>query len=264
VFAGSFYPAEPAPLAAMVRECLRGDAGREPEQAAAIIVPHAGYIYSGRVAGAVYGAVALSSALIVLCPNHTGEGSTLAVIDRGVWRTPLGDAVVNEPLARRVLETCGGAEVDHRAHRREHSLEVQLPFLQTTLKEFSFVPICVGTARLETLTRLGDDLARVLRTGPERVSLVITSDMSHYIPDDKARVKDMIAVERVEAVDPEGLHRVVESNDISMCGYAPAVAGLTAARANGARTGRLLAYANSGDVTGDNERVVGYAGLVIS
>lgn len=266
--AGFFYPGDPGELRAEVEECLawRPEGATEGAEApaAAVIVPHAGYVYSGRVAGATFAAARLPATLVILCPNHTGVGESIAVMDRGAWRTPLGPAPIDEPLADWILEACPLATVDPRAHRREHSLEVQLPFLQVRMKEFSFVPICVATGRLPELVRLGDALAGVVRGWSRPVGIVISSDMSHYIPSGEAREKDMTAIDRILAMDPEGLHQVVHERDISMCGIYPAVAGLTAARANGAAAARLIAYANSGDTSGDYDRVVGYAGLTIS
>ncbi|HEY3176264.1 MAG TPA: AmmeMemoRadiSam system protein B [Candidatus Polarisedimenticolia bacterium] len=268
--AGTFYPGDPGLLRSEVEGCLEWrppgmEAGpRVPATAAALIVPHAGYVYSGRVAGATYASAELSATLVILCPNHTGMGEPIAVMSRGAWRTPLGPARIDEALADRILERCPLAAEDDRAHLREHSLEVQIPFLQVKLDEFSFVPICVGTGKLDALTRLGRDLAEVIREWDVPVGIVISSDMSHYIPAREARDKDMAAVDRVLALDPEGLHRVVHERDITMCGVSPAVAGLTAAKANGASSARLVAYANSGDASGDYDRVVGYAGLLIS
>jgi AmmeMemoRadiSam system protein B len=216
------------------------------------------------VAGATYASARLPATLVILGPNHTGAGEPIAVMHRGAWRTPLGSVRINEALADRILETCPPASVDERAHRREHSLEVQIPFLQVTMREFTFVPICVGTGRLAALTTLGQALAGAIRGWSEPVGIVVSSDMSHYIPAQEAREKDMMAVERILALDPEGLHQVVRERDISMCGISPAVAGLTAAKANGATSARLVAYANSGDTSGDYDRVVGYAGLSVS
>jgi len=265
--AGQFYPESPAALRAMVERCLgghgepRGEEG--PRPALAVVAPHAGYVYSGEVAGAVYATTALPGSLVILCPNHTGEGDPVAVIHRGCWRTPLGDAAIDETLADRILRICPMATVDERAHRREHAIEVQIPFLQIRMQRFSFVPICVGVGNLDALLRLGRALGGLLRESPG-AGLVISSDMSHYVTAAVASEKDMLAVERIEKLDAEGLHRVVRDHDISMCGFAPAVAGLAAAREAGAGAGRLVAYANSGDASGDYDRVVGYAGLAIA
>ena len=269
--AGHFYPADPEKLRTDIEMYLRdtttqsglpGPAG--PSSASALLVPHAGYIYSGRVAGAAYASARLPRALLILCPNHTGAGRAIAVMNRGTWMTPLGAAAVDEDLADRVLQCCGTAEVDFTAHRDEHSLEVQIPFLQVLLGEFTFVPICVGTGRLSALLALGNGLCTALRGWRESVGVIISSDMSHYIPAEKARVKDMAAIEMMVSLDPEGLHRVVQEQEISMCGFAPAVAGLAAVKEAGSREGRLIAYGNSGDASGDYGRVVAYAGLAFS
>ncbi len=263
--AGQFYSADPAKLRTDIELYLREAAPLAgPASASALLVPHAGYIYSGRVAGAAYASTKLPRALLILCPNHTGEGRTIAVMNRGTWMTPLGAAAVDEDLADRVVECCRAAEVDSTAHRDEHSLEVQIPFLQVLLGEFTFVPICVGTGRLSVLLELGSGLSVALRGWRESVGVIISSDMSHYIPAEKARAKDKAAIDMMVALDPEGLHRVVREQEISMCGFAPAVAGLAAIKEAGSRAGRLVAYGNSGDASGDFTRVVAYAGLAFS
>ncbi len=262
---GQFYPADPRVLRREVERYLEREVSSPAaEPALALVVPHAGYIYSGRAAGVTYAAVDLPRLLIILCPNHTGEGAPVAVMPAGEWRTPLGSAAIDEPLARRLLKLCDPAEPDDRAHRREHALEVQLPFLQVKLPGFRFVPICVGTDRLSVLRELADGLFRSMEGWPEPVGIVVSTDMSHYIPAEAAREKDTMAIQKMVALDPEGLHQVVREEKISMCGFAPAVAGLMAARMAGARRGRLLVYTNSGETSGDYASVVGYAGLAIS
>ena len=262
--AGQFYPGDPEALRAEVGRCLGAVLPGQAGATVAILVPHAGYVYSGPVAGATFASVILPRVNVILCPNHTGLGEPIAVANRGVWRTPLGPAKINEALADHLLDMCALARADERAHLREHAVEVQLPFLQVTLEEFSFVPICVGTGRLPALTQLGNDLGAAIASFDEPVGIIISSDMSHYIPAPVARAKDMMAIETILAVDPEALFRVVRQHDISMCGVSPAVAGLTAAGILGASRARLIAYANSGDTSGDYDRVVGYAGLLIS
>ena len=262
--AGQFYPGDPVALRTQVGGCLAAAPPGEAVAALAILVPHAGYVYSGAVAGATFASAILPRVVVILCPNHTGMGEAIAVADRGVWLTPLGPAAINEALAGQILGACPLARADDRAHLREHAAEVQLPFLQVIHEEFSFVPICVGTGRQAALTQLGNDLAAAIASFGEPVGILISSDMSHYIPAPVARARDMLAIEPMLAMDPAGLFRVVREHDISMCGVHPAVAGLTAAGVLGARSARLIAYANSGDTTGDYDRVVGYAGLIIS
>ena len=263
-FAGHFYPEDPATLRAAVGECLEAGSGDPAIAAFAIVVPHAGYVYSGRIAGAVYGGTRLPERLVILCPNHTGRGEPVAVMNRGGWRTPLGVAPVDGTLADLILSRCPMATIDDEAHRHEHSLEVQLPFLQVLRPEPRFVPVCVGIAGLPELAALGRGLAEALALAGGGAGIVVSSDMSHYLPADVARAQDRAALERIEAMDPEGLHRVVRERAISMCGIAPAVAGLVAAREAGARSARLIAYGNSGDAGGGYGSVVAYAGLAIT
>jgi hypothetical protein len=257
--AGRFYPGS--------RGALLADLDRytavAPEGLAArgVVAPHAGYMYSGAVAGAVYGAVELPGRLVILCPNHTGVGGALAMMGSGAWRTPLGDAPVDAELAAALARHLPDISDDESAHRFEHSLEVQLPFVQFRRPEVRFVPVCVGPVNLGLLLRLGDALAAVAAEAGEPVLLVASSDMTHYESARDARRKDTLAVERMEALDPEGLAAVVRRESISMCGWAPAVAVMQACRKLGATRGQLVRYATSGDVTGDQSSVVGYAGV---
>lgn len=260
--AGTFYPASAGVLRREVEAYLGPVRGED--RARAILVPHAGYIYSGPCAGATYGAVLVPQRAIVLGPNHTGRGAPLALSPASEWDTPLGPVSLDAPLARRLLELDPQLSPDEEAHRREHSIEVQVPFLRERRPDVRIVPVCVGTRRLPDLLRLGDAVAEAVREAGEDVLVVISSDMSHYLPAEEARVRDAPAIARMEALDPEGLHAVCEENDISMCGYCPAVAGLQAARRLGATSGRLVAYTHSGDRTGDMESVVAYAGLVFA
>ena len=258
--AGSFYPADPETLIREVRSCLGAD--REKTPAVAILAPHAGYIYSGPCAGTIYAGVAVPDLAVVLCPNHTGLGAPLAIMDEGYWETPLGPVPIDAALARRIADLAPEITTDPRAHQREHALEVQLPFLRVLRPGVRIVPICVGTRRLASLLALGDAIAGAIAGAGESVLVVISSDMSHYIPFEDARARDALAIAKMEDLDPEGLHEIVESKDISMCGYCPAVAGIRAARSLGATSGRLVAYTSSGDRTGDYDEVVAYAGMV--
>jgi AmmeMemoRadiSam system protein B len=261
--AGSFYPADPETLRIEL-ESLTG--GRRPAGgpvARALMVPHAGYIYSGRIAAQTFLASRLPERVVVLGPNHTGTGEAVAVMDRGTWTLPLGEAPIDAPLAGMILERCRAARADEVAHRREHSLEVQIPFLQVLAPGFRFVPICVGTQRLETLLDLGRALAEAIAAADDEVLLVLSSDMSHYLEASEAERLDRLAIDRVLAIDPEGLHRVVRERGISMCGVAPVVAGLEAARLLGATTARLVAHGHSGERSGDFGSVVGYAGVSV-
>jgi AmmeMemoRadiSam system protein B len=266
--AGQFYPSNPNQLRQEIESFVQP--GREKIRALGCVVPHAGYMYSGAVAGAVYARLELPRRFIILCPNHTGAGQPLAIMSRGHWLTPLGEAAIDEPLAEDLKREFSPLRDDEVAHAREHALEVQLPFLQQMVRDFTFVPIVVGTGRLEALTELGSSLARVLKPpapadGSKRdVLMIASSDMNHYEGDERTRIKDRMAIDRVLALDPSGLWETVQREQISMCGYGPAVAMLTAARELGATKAELVKYATSGDVSGERDRVVGYAGMIVS
>ncbi len=237
----------------------------EKIRALGCVVPHAGYMYSGHVAGAVYARLEVPRRFIMLCPNHTGAGAPLAVMSAGSWLTPLGEAAIDSELAEQLKRDFPALREDAGAHVREHSLEVQIPFLQQLTPQFSFVPIAVGTARLEVLAGLGEGIARVLRARPGGEVLVIaSSDMNHYEDDARTRTKDRMAIDRMLALDPAGLWETVQREQISMCGFGPAVAMLLSARELGATRAELVKYATSGDISGDRSSVVGYAGIVVS
>jgi len=261
--AGSFYPADPDSLRSAVDSLAEGRTPPGSPRPRAILVPHAGYVYSGRIAARTYLCGALPQRLIVLGPNHTGMGEPIALQAAGAWRTPLGEAPIDAALAAAILERLPEARDDAAAHRLEHSIEVQIPFLQRWAEGFRFVPICVGTHRLEALTALGRAIADAMREAGEPVLLVLSSDLSHYLPAEEAERLDTLALERVLAIDPAGLLRTVEENRITMCGVAPVVAGLEAARRLGAARSALVARGHSGETTGDWLSVVGYAGVAV-
>ena len=260
--AGQFYPDDPAKLRREVRSFLVDE---KKQRALGCIVPHAGYVYSGHVAGAVYSRLELPKRFLILCPNHTGYGSPLAIMSSGTWSTPLGDAKIDSALAEELKKAFPYLEEDATAHLREHSLEVQLPFLQELLgDDFSFVPICVGTGQLAVLQALGQAIAQVVSAQKEPVLVIASSDMNHYENDEVTRIKDERAIQPILALDPAGLHATVREQHISMCGYAPATAMLTAAKALGATHAELVKHATSGDIFGERDRVVGYAGITVA
>ena len=262
--AGSFYSADPDKLRQDLKSLLAGRKPPAEPRGIALLAPHAGYFYSGGVAADVYTSVRLASRVVILGPNHSGRGQPIAIMADGVWRMPLGDVPIDVSLALEILSRCRAAREDDGAHTSEHSLEVQVPFLQELVPGARIVPVCVGTMHLPTLLDLGNAVAGAISGSGEEVLVVISSDMSHYIPAREAEVMDHKAIDKVLAIDPSGLHRIVLEEEISMCGAAPAVAGLETARCLGARTARLISYANSGDRSGDYRSVVGYAGIAIT
>jgi MEMO1 family protein len=259
--AGRFYPRNPDDLRADVDSYL--SPSQEAVPALGCVVPHAGYVYSGNVAGAVYARLDVPQRSIVMCPNHTGRGHPLAIMSVGAWVTPLGQVSIDAELAADLKRRFPPLGEDTEAHRAEHGVEVQLPFLQVRNPKCSFVPIALGTSQYELLQGLGEAIADVVRARGERVLLIASSDMNHYENDTITRVKDQKAIERVLVMDGRGLLDVVMNEDISMCGFGPTVAMLTAARRLGAVRTDLVRYATSGDVSGDRERVVGYAGILV-
>jgi MEMO1 family protein len=259
--AGRFYPADPRALHAEIDGYTVSSA--EQLDACGVVSPHAGYMYSGAVAGAIFGAVRLPRCFILLGPNHTGLGRALGLSPASEWVTPLGPAAIDPELNSRLMAEIPELEEDAASHLREHSLEVQLPFLQARVPDLRFAAVCVGTSRYDALASLGRGIARVIRSWPEPVLVVASSDMTHYESAESAQAKDLLAIERVVSGDAEGLYRVVLERDISMCGFAPTVAAVIAARDLGAATGKLVRYSNSGEISGDFAQVVGYAGIAI-
>ena len=260
--AGQFYPGRPDALRQTLRELV--PLCSAPQTAIGVMLPHAGYIYSGAIAGETFSRVRIPSRVVVIGPNHRGVGHPAAVFPAGSWTTPLGEAAIDAELARRLLTECPGLQADTAAHRFEHSLEVQVPFLQFLNPDADIVPICLGHLPLPNLLALGKSLGRSLARSGEDVLLVASSDMTHYEPAEVARRQDRLALDRVLALDAEGLYRVVCEKKISMCGFMPTALMLAAAVEMGATTASLVRYGNSGETTGDPSEVVGYAGVIVA
>lgn len=259
VVAGTFYPG----VAAQLRHSVENFLTREKEMLSPrlLVVPHAGYIYSGATAGRSYACCELPSRLIVLGPNHTGMGAAVSVWGEGSWETPLGEVPVDKELSERFVSASDLAEKDRQAHLREHSIEVQLPFIQVRHESVSILPICVGIRRFDDLIRLGESLAETCRGIESETAFVVSSDMNHYESAVVNRSKDDKAIAALIELDPEGLYKAVVENHISMCGFVPAVAALHASKLLGARQGELIDYTHSGMMTGDDGEVVSYAGV---
>ncbi len=263
--AGRFYPGRAEELLREVRE-YSSSAKTSSARISALgcVSPHAGYIYSGSVAGAVYSRLEIPERSVILCPNHTGKGHPLAVMATTTWQTPLGEVAANTEMSARLLHRFPALQEDSAAHRAEHAIEVQLPFLQARQPELNIVPIVIGTTNFDVLHGLGEALAEVIAEREEKVLIVASSDMNHYESDAITRVKDRKAIERVLALDARGLWQVVMNEDITMCGFGPTIVMLTAAKLLGATSATLVKYATSGEVSGDYESVVGYAGIIVN
>jgi len=260
--AGRFYPEEPDVLRAEVNSFV--DGARSRNSALGCIVPHAGYMYSGHVAGAVYSEMNLPSRCILMCPNHTGKGEPLAVMSEGEWKTPLGNVRIDSEVANSLKQKFPLLTEDAQAHKTEHAAEVQLPFLQIGNPNLTFVPIALGTGQFEILEALGMAIAEVAGQATEPILIIASSDMNHYENDGITRVKDGKAIDQILALNARGLFDVVMKERISMCGFGPSVAMLIAVKRLGAERARLVKYATSGDISGDRDMVVGYAGIIIS
>jgi len=261
--AGHFYPGRAGELRKMISSMVEPNARRE--KALAVISPHAGFIYSGPVAGAVFSSVALPDTFLILGPGHRPIGPLFAVMSRGSWETPLGRVPIDAELARQVMSLCHSAEEDEQAHSQEHSLEVQLPFIQYFKESFSFVPICISyRADYADLEELAHAISSAVKKLGREILVVASTDMSHYVTQEEAKRKDFLAISKITDLDAAGLYRTVEEEDISMCGYKPVAAALVAGRDLGASAAVLIKYLTSGDRTGDFNQVVGYAGLRIA
>ena len=259
--AGAFYPASPAALGAEVRRLL--GPRRDQRPAFGAIVPHAGYFYSGGVAGEVYSRLEVAKRVVILCPNHTGLGASAALDPSDFWETPLGRVPVDRKLAGRFLDRCRSLQPDSSAHVREHSLEVQLPFLQVARPDVEIVPICLGAPSLPLCREIGEAFADISAESVEPIQLLASSDMNHYESREVGSRKNAMALDRILALDPEGLFRIVLDEDISMCGFLPATALLFAANRRGGLAAEIVAVSDSGERAGDPSSVVGYAGVVI-
>ncbi len=260
--AGKFYPADAGVLRSDILAYLSPP--RDRVTAIGCMVPHAGYIYSGQVAGAVFSSIEIPSRCVVMCPNHTGHGHPLAVMAEGYWRTPLGEVPIDAELAGKLLKSYPALTDDSVAHRFEHAAEVELPFLQVLRPDVRIVPIAIGTGRLLFLEELGRAIAQTVQSSSEPVLIIASSDMNHYENDESTRIKDHKAIKRILDLDPNALYETVMTESISMCGFGPAVAMLTAAKILGASRASLVQYATSAEVSGDKEMCVGYAGIVVS
>jgi MEMO1 family protein len=261
--AGRFYPSDRGELSRRLQGFLDVP-GAEPAAAVACMVPHAGYIYSGAVAGQVYARLALPRRMILVGPRHFTRGSALAVGSDGAWQTPLGAAAVDGELAAALLSAFPQLREDDLAHRDEHALEVQLPFLQHLAGDFRFVPVALGPVPFPALAELGRAVAEVVRQQSEPVLILASSDMNHYEDDATTRAKDARALAPLLRLDAAGLYDAVRRENISMCGYGAAVVMLVAATELGATRAVQVAYATSGDISGERDSVVGYAGVVVN
>ena len=259
--AGSFYPADFNELVSQVDSFL--NVRSEPHDVKGLIVPHAGYIYSGAVAGEAFAAAKIPKIVILIGPNHHGTGANIAVSGADSWATPLGEVPIATRLREQLVDTLSPLSIDDQAHRYEHSLEVMLPFLLRRQPDLQIVPIALGQLSLNDCLLLGTSLAQVVVDWDEDVLLLASTDMNHFSSAEISKTLDFKAIDAMTAYDPQRLYRVVRENQISMCGVLPTVVVMQAAHDLGARECQLVCYSHSGQVNGDNSSVVGYAGLTL-
>lgn len=259
--AGSFYPANPGRLERELTAMIKRST--QPRSVLGVVAPHAGYVYSGAIAGQVYGDIVIPETVLILGPNHHGRGAAAAIAPSGCWSTPLGPACIDDEVADLMVEEIGIATRDEVAHHHEHSLEVQVPFLLHLRSDVKIVPICLGYGGFDACFQVGEGVARGIKRSGKPVLMVASSDMTHYESAASAEDKDKDAIDAMLAMDPARLHEVCRQRRISMCGVVPATVMLVAARALGATEARLVAYGTSGDVTGDKSSVVAYAALEV-
>ena len=259
--AGRFYPADPQALLEEVQRHLEN--GAPKVNARGVIAPHAGFMYSGDVAGSVYSRIEIPDTVILLGPNHTGMGERMAISSNGSWAMPFGDLEIDSNLAKSILENLPIACENEDAHRLEHSLETQLPFLQYFRKQFKMVPICLMRLDFEECEMLAKAIVKAVRSCERSVLIVASSDMTHYESHASASEKDHSAIDQILKMDPEGLFRTVEQGAITMCGVNPATVMLAACKELGATQAELARYMTSGEINGDMDQVVGYAGVIV-
>jgi AmmeMemoRadiSam system protein B len=260
--AGSFYPDQKNRLLETIEQMI--DKKAEKKKAIAVVAPHAGYEYSGPVAGAVFSSVEVPQTVVILGPGHREIGALFAIQKEGSWLTPLGESPIEPDLAALVMNYCTLVTADDRAHRWEHSLEVELPFIQYFENQAAIVPVCISyEAEYDDLESLGRGLAAAVRAYGRPTLIVSSTDMSHYVSQKTAEAKDFLAIRKILDLDARGLFDTVRGEGISMCGYQPTTSAVVAAGELGATGAALIKYQTSGERTGDFAQVVGYAGIRI-
>jgi hypothetical protein len=271
VAAGTFYNLDSEMLKKQIESCFKhklGPGGTKTQKMIAAIVPHAGYMYSGAVASWVYSRIEKAN-YIILGPNHTGSGARFAVSKKELWKTPLGEVAIDEPLVDELIKECKLLEYDIIPHMHEHSVEVQLPFLQYRFgNDFKFVPISVlnefaDDTLLESCSVVGKGIAKIIRGKKEKWIIIASSDFSHYVEQKLAKETDMAVIRAIKKLNEKLFFEKITERNASVCGFGPIAVAMIAAKELGAKRADLLKYATSGDVTEDFNSVVGYASIII-
>ena len=258
--AGQFYPEAASSLLRQIQRFTHNENAKE--QAKGLVVPHAGYMYSGAIAAECFSRVNITETVVIIGPNHTGQGKLFSLMSEGRWQTPLGEVPIDQKLSEKIISASKNLQPDSQAHINEHSIEVQLPFLQYFSPKIKIVPIVVAAADYDTFEEIGKAIAGAIKTSKDTL-IVASSDMTHYAPQERAKENDARAIEKIIALDGRGLLETVEELRVTMCGHGPVACMLSAAKELGARTAELIKYQTSGDTTGDYSSVVGYAGIMV-
>ncbi|WP_457577621.1 AmmeMemoRadiSam system protein B [Desulfomarina sp.] len=261
--ADRFYPGSPEELKKTISDLLlKAGSGRKKKKAIAAISPHAGYIYSGELAAETLDSIVIPETVVVIGPNHHGTGAPVS-LSTCPWMLPFGTVPVNEELAEHILHYSSNITRDEKAHRLEHSIEVQIPFLQYRQRNLSLVPLVVSHISYPLCIEIAEAVVDGIKTCKNEVLLLASTDMSHYVPRHVATEKDAQALRHIKNLDPEKLYFTVFDHKISMCGVIPVAITLIAAKMLGASSCELIGYTDSGYVSGDTKQVVGYAGLTV-
>jgi hypothetical protein len=261
IASGSFYPGNKEELVCVLK-ALMGDSTKK-QRALGAISPHAGYIYSGSVMGSVFSRINVPDTVLILAPNHTGSGNPYSIWPEGRWATPLGETPTDEELVNEIQNSCELIEKNETAHTNEHSAEVILPFLQYSNPQVKIAVIVIRSDNFKDLSTVGKSIGDVLKTIRPGALVVASSDMTHYEPQQSASKKDTSAITEIVALREEGLHRVVQELGVTMCGASPAISMMVCSKQREATKAELIRYETSGDVTGDYDHVVGYAGVIV-
>lgn len=257
VCAGAWYPQEKKDIEKYLNLNLK----KEP--ALGIVSPHAGWMYSGKVAGEVYSRLGKYETYIIIGPNHTGLGAEVSIYSEGIWKMPMGDVPVDAEIAEGIIKTSEFAKSDTLAHSREHCIEVQVPFIQYFNSKVNIVPIIMRTDSLEICYDIANSITTAIKKSNKKILIIASSDMSHYESYEYAKKQDELAIDMILKLDAQGLVKTVLQHGISMCGVFPTAIMLTVAKSLGAKQSSLIKYATSGETSGDCDAVVGYAGIIV-
>ncbi len=259
--AGQFYPGNPVRLQNTIKSLIDYEA--QKQKAFAIVSPHAGYMYSGKVAGLVFSSIEIPKKAVIIGPNHTGYGPEASIMDKGIWEMPMGNVEIDQKLAQSIIENSEVLQSDTLAHSMEHSLEVQVPFLQFFQPDIEIIPIILSGHDFLVCESVAKGIATGVKSQDEDILIIASTDLTHYQSQSIANRQDNKIIEKIEALDAKGLLELVIRENISMCGYMPVTTAILAAKEIGATTAKLIKYMTSGDVSGELSHVVGYAGIII-